>query len=551
MIKVKHLILQSRVFSTGHFQSHLDFALRGLPQAFMPAEQRLDYDWAVEQLEPAIMTLDRMRINLDYFTRGVTGAAMLTMMLQPETEAFWQALVDRQVHLDRDGYCATGLLYSQIERCRSVESITRRSDYQLYLYQTALGTVSAWSQYGPERRYRVVPPIPDAAGLIEQLARQLRARNRKDGCRPAAVIRAHTHLIDPPTITHARQPELILELGRKGAKVLGDPPSEDELAQALAWVLALEPDAELSHPAALAAAAVAIARYPQSRSVWTEVFSRAGIWCPNEQTGRLEANAAGMILRMVVSANRSSKPEITALALFERCIKACEMHATYGDIRRRIAPRVDPDIQEKLAKHCGKIAATIRPTFEFVTPYELIEAETETEATRASSTGTRRKVNRDAPGKRLRTGRIGERYFREHYAEVFPQFGNIELVDRRDHADGYDMLFLTESGQYVEVKTVRADIAPSNRLSLTRRQWETATEKTTAYWLVLVILADNGEDPQMFALQNPAAYLEARRRDVTHTQTYYEVSVAEILSLARSGQGKSPEPEGIGQRSGA
>ncbi len=529
MIINSEMELHSRVFRSGHFQKHIEFAMRGLLRSYMPNEQRLDYEQASKQLEPAIAALDRLHIDLDDFTSGITGAAIIMLMLHPSTIDFWRDLAKTRVYLDQDGFSAPGLLYYYLERHRNIAAITRRSDYQLFLFQTALALSSTWlANDNDQQRYRKLPRVPDAASLIDQVRSSLGQRNRQDGFRAPSVLRDIWHPIEAPRIVHACKPATIAKLARAGARALDHREAATAIDDALATVLELKPDPELAHPAALAAAAVTIASYPQAKSVWIDVFQRNGIWRPNAESGRWEANAAGMILREIVTANRSRSEGALkqGMILFERIQLCFKLRKEQGDVFRRIAPGASRTAELRAA--WKSLNVNFQPAIDFTTPYQLLE-----QAARQSQPGRKsgqsRKPSRDATRKRIETGLKGEQWFMENFREVFPEFEGINLIDRRHHADGYDVLFQSLQGDWVELKTIKGPLR--GNVGMGPRQWDKALEKTTRYWLVVVTQIDT-DKPEHFRLNNPATHLDAKRLDRLVTQVTYQISAEQIRECA-------------------
>lgn len=529
MIVANHLNLRSRVFGPGHFKSHLEFATRGLPRTFLAHEQHLSHNYAIEQYAPAIQTLDSLGVNLDHYTSGVTGAAIIMLTLFPETVEFWDELACKRVMLDKDGFSAVGLLLYHLERCKNIGSLTRKPDYQLFLFQAALSLASVWrTNRSGFQRYRKLPRTPDAASLIDQIRKRLGAKNQKDGFRPESLIRNNTHLLDPPDIAHDVDPERLLRLATTGSNIMSERISTGAIKDALSWILKLNPDPELAHPAGMAAAALTIARYSQAREVWTNVFQRNGLWRPNPEDGRWESNGAGMILRRILIANRAELNDQPAgVELFQRILATFELREKIGDVMRRIAPPINPS--EKLASAWGSLQKDFAPAITFITPYQRTDG-SDTDESAPKKTKKKHKFNPDIPRKRLQTGREGEQHFLQHYRSVFPQFESLELLDRREHADGYDMLFEAPNRELIEVKTVRKK--PDGTIGLTNRQWDTALETSTGYWLVIVVLKGAKQDPEMIVLNNPAHRLRAKRRESRVVQVRYEVSLRQIRELA-------------------
>ena len=521
MIDVSHLKLQSKLLKHGQFGKHLDFAVRGLPRNYLPSQQHVDYQKALDVYEEAIVTLDGLHPEAEYFTSGVNGAAIITTTLHPEAIEFWRALSYRNVHHDQDGFCAPGLLCQLIETNQRNVRLTRRNDYQLYLFQSALAVTMAWiADKSADTRYLALPPVPDAPRLIEQVRIQLHARNSLDGFRPVEVLQEAWHEVAAPRLAHCIDPEVIKALAIEGARILDDPPDAGAVSDAADWVIAENPDPELAHPAALAAAAVSIARDPDCRRVWSQVFNRAGCWRPT-RVRRVEADASGMIHRCIMDANRANDTGSSARKLFKRILAAIDLWTADNHVWRQTLPR--PKETAPLEPFWKDISVEFAPLIAFSSRYE--DASESRSKDQKTGKGNR-KASPDAPGKRQKTGRAGEDWFMENYRSVFPEFPEAELLDHRLEFTGYDFLLkMPEMEIFIDVKAVQSNAF--GPVEVDDCQWQRALSAGSNYYLVVVSGLKNGE-PVARKYKNPAGRLKPIRNECEITVVSWTLNAGEL-----------------------
>ena len=114
-----------------------------------------------------------------------------------------------------------------------------------------------------------------------------------------------------------------------------------------------------------------------------------------------------------------------------------------------------------------------------------------------------------AVARRLLTGRLAEEWFQEHAPALFPPAAQ-GLIDCRQSAMGYDFASTSDASVVIEVKGIADESGP---LLFTDREWMTALEKESHYWLAVVSHVHTS--PQLRALPNPARTLLGVRHERT------------------------------------
>ena len=522
MIDVSNLNLSSKVFRAGDFTTHLDLAVRALPKTHLSTEQRVNYQWALDVYEKAICELDALDVDRAHFSSGISAAAIIMITLHPETMRIWKDLAKRVVHFDHGGFNAAGMLYYLVERHKNDVRLTRRSDYQLYLFQSALAVSSAWLRSDRKnQRFRDVPEVPLAPDLLEQVKAQVGEYNKPDGFRSFRLLKDRWHVLKAPKVSHTIDADLIRALAISGAADLEPAAEESRVFGALERVLDIDPDPELAHPALLGAAAVTLACCPESESVWNEVFDRTGSWRPTVH-GRVEANSAGMILRSLMFANRESDSKDGAMRLFERILGVIRLWRKHGDVWRRSAPRTPKE--SRLLSSWQSIQADLGPEIAFSTPYEGLSEQEPDDAPGYAGSGSR-KASPGATKKRKWTGREGEEWLMENYKDVFSEFPEIELYDHRLGNEGYDFLAETPEPIYIEVKTWRGD--DPDGFCMGNRQREKALIEGGRYFLVIIVDIDS-DNPRAHKIKNPVVQLDLVRKEVQVTQVTWHPKKSQL-----------------------
>ncbi len=110
---------------------------------------------------------------------------------------------------------------------------------------------------------------------------------------------------------------------------------------------------------------------------------------------------------------------------------------------------------------------------------------------------------------RLLTGRLAEEWFQVHAPNLFPPAAG-GLIDCRTSAQGFDFAALTSSNVVIEVKGISGESGP---LLFTEREWTTALDKESDYWLAVVSHVHTS--PQLRALSDPARTLSGVRHERT------------------------------------
>ncbi|TVQ30421.1 MAG: DUF3883 domain-containing protein [Wenzhouxiangella sp.] len=518
--------LNCKVYALGQFEKHLDLAVRGLPRTYLSLQQRLDYSLAKKVYANTLTALDRLDLEPNYFSSGIGGAAILSTALHPEMIEFWRALSYRNVYRDKRGYCAPGYLCQLIEAHQTNGEIRRSPDYQLCLFQSAMALAMAWIQHqSSETRYLALPPIPDVPRLIAEVCGKLEKRNSPDGFRSPGLIQPHWKIVPPPTVHHTIDPDTIRALAIQGAKVLKEDIAEATLNESVNWVLDRDHDMALAHPAALAGAAVCIARHQDSRRLWSEVFGDVGCWRPCKKRVP-EANVAGLILGSINEANQPKNKEV-ARRLFKRMLAANELWIKDPTAWRTSLPRPKRNTAPLKPLWDG-ISVAFTPKIEFKSPYA--DARNGGSNKKRNASNGKRKKNPDAPGNRQKTGRAAEEWFMEHYHEVFPEFANGELLDHRLEFTGYDYLLVVspELEIYIDVKGVLDDsLGP---IIVDDCQWQRALSAGSNYYLVVVSGLESGK-PVARTYGNPGGRARPVRQERQVTVISWTLDEEELKRL--------------------
>lgn len=132
------------------------------------------------------------------------------------------------------------------------------------------------------------------------------------------------------------------------------------------------------------------------------------------------------------------------------------------------------------------------------------------------------------PQTRALTGAAAEELFMELHAAGRTSFVG-QLHDHRLHMGGYDFLIESADGvsQYVEIKGL---LAERGGLSLTSKEYRTATEKGNAYWLVLISRLISGQ-PVMQIINSPASSLQLTPRLHVVVQQSWQASAAQVNTI--------------------
>jgi hypothetical protein len=104
---------------------------------------------------------------------------------------------------------------------------------------------------------------------------------------------------------------------------------------------------------------------------------------------------------------------------------------------------------------------------------------------------------------RLLTGRRAEEYFLAH-SETLVGIRQMELVDRRQQACGFDFAVRRRPQLAIEIKGLRP---ATGDILFTDREWTEARQRRGNYWLV--VIGNLADDPQGKVVHDPYNVLEA------------------------------------------
>lgn len=328
----------------------MHYAIRGMPRTYLPGEQRVDIDWARSLYAPELEQLDALNIQSRWFWSGMIAAALISLTIWPQTIELWRNLATFRVWRDADGVDAAGLLYELISINQNWSQLTRRPEFQWYVFQVAMAVAAAWAYGDGQRdRYTQTPPVPDILELIERIRKVKAASCSADGFRPPACLRPDWVLIAEPAIIHNNAMPSAIELAMAMVDQGGQAVSRSAIEQTAAWAQEQSPLPEYEHPAALAAALITISLSPGTQPIWRRVWHRQGIRLPNP-AGRPYADASQIIQDAIHVANRSSSPQHDALYLYHRCVRCVRTWQENPDhlwsqlptIQRRTLDRCNP-----------------------------------------------------------------------------------------------------------------------------------------------------------------------------------------------------------------
>ena len=312
---------QSKAFQSGGMVRLMDFAVRGLPRSFMPDQRPVDVDWAKTVFGPELLLLDSLDLHMRWFWSGTIGAALISLALWPQTIELWRRLAELTVYRDETGPDGPCLLFELIERHQLDPRLTRRPDFQLYVFQSAMAVAEAWAFGDPTSlRLASLPPVPDVPGLIERVRKHKGAAQRGDGFLARGVLSAHWYLQSAPKFTHDDAVDKAVALAMEAAALEENLLSPARLRHGVGWLRDQQLEPALCHPAALAAALVTIALDESTRDLWQAALAGQGRRHPHPGHKPL-VDAAMRINDCITAANRSAWPQEDAPRLYHRCLQ--------------------------------------------------------------------------------------------------------------------------------------------------------------------------------------------------------------------------------------
>ena len=526
---------QSKAFRDGGMIRMLSYAVRGLPSNFLPGEQRIDREWAIEVYEPELEKLDALGIQSRWFWSGSVGAALVSLALWPDSLELWRRLAEHEIRRDERGADAPCHLLELIFRHQDVETITRSPTFQIHLFQQSLAVAQACahhSDYG--RMFKQLPPLPDIVELLDQVRRLKGLRHTMTGFRPARVLRRFWVEPERPQVIHSATLSDARALADAAVAISGRNLSTTTLDGIQNRLAGHDTPNELSHPAALAAALVTTAEDAACWPLWTTALSGKGFRQPRGK-GRPLKDTATRMQDAIIDANRQKEPARAAVHLFQRlCITIKCWHAQGERLLSNLPPKGQRDLA--LEKAWQRLDVPLAPELKLDSrPQELLSAaqvsdteeQTGSDGKPCNRRGKRKRAQGSA-GKRLETGRLGEEWVMAHYEDFFPEFAGSRLRDCRDVCKGYD--FTLRKGKkrvFIEVKALKG---PTGAIQLGDTQWKKAHKEGGRYYLV-VVFGVRSDDPFPLVLADPASVLEPERRVVITRQTKWIVDEPQLRAL--------------------
>lgn len=523
--------LKSKAFRDGQLIRPLDFAVRGMPRHFLPGEQFVDRDLAFELYEPEIWQLDDLGIHSKWFTSGIIGAALISLVVWPDTRELWRRYAALQVHRDERGSDAPGLLYELVARHQNDDRLTRRHDYQLYLFQAAMAIARAWNHHAdPGHRYLQVPPLPDVPELLNQVREQKGARQTMAGFRHPKVIRRSWFEPPRPQVVHDATIDDALGLADFALTLEPTHPGRDALEFAAEWIRDQNPASELRHPAAMAGALVTLALDESCRPIWTLALAGIGQRVPNG--GRIPLRDVPMSIQdCIYTANRAKEPLSDAVVLYYRILRAIRRWTEQGEHMHAKLPQAPRECPVEALWRSERVPFAPRIEFESERPGPSLGADADDEMEETGRNPASRKPSPQLAQKRLNTGRRAEEWVRRNFETLDEAFAGAALEDCRDEASGYDFKVTTGTDAwYLEVKGI---LAPTGRVQLSDRQWHRAGLEGDRFFLVVVADLD-GPEPRPVVIRDPANSVDAVSRTIRQVTRRWEIEIGNGASAGRS-----------------
>ena len=518
---------KSKAFRNGDMIRMMDYAVRGIPRYYCTHEQRIDVDVARAIYEPEIRLLDELEIHPRWYWSGTIGAALISLVVWPQTIELWRALARGEVYRDEAGVNAAGLLYELVERHQTDERLTRRHDFHYFVFQSAMAVAHAWVYHDrEERRYRLLPPVPDVLDLIARVRKAKGLRHTIAGFRPPTSLRGDWFEPKVPELIHNTGMEDVVALAEEAARFVDNPPSQARLGNAVQWLDAQHKPAELRHPAAMAAAVVTIARDPGCRTLWERALMRKGVRRPNP--GRKPYSDASMLIQnSIIVANRGKNAHREALTLFYRCVAAVALWRRDAEALWAKLPTASSALLDS-TRLWQRQRVAYAPEIKFGCDRPAPTLTPDSEKANAGDWHPERRRSSSTPGKRQQTGALAEEWFMNHYHQI-PAFRDSTLVDYRTSGKGFD--FLLRYGNqilFVEVKGARTE----GDVQMTACQWDRARLEGEDFYLVVIDRIETTV-PEPLVIYHPAANLAPKPCETTTTTVNWLINRQQLEQSRR------------------
>lgn len=516
----------------------LNLAVRGTEEHWQAAAAPLDLDLANAIYQPEIDQLNQFACKRKWWAAGLTGAALITVALDPRSLVVWERFsLGYGVH-DHRGFDASGYLRQLVERLIEVDQFGRSPIYRHYLFQVSLAVVLQWlddQNAGVNSRFRHIPRPPPIGTVIEAVRQSKGLEYSPGGFRPIRELDGRIALLGPLQIAHSFDHGLIVAMAYQAAALDPHPLSVTELSDTLERLTESRIPEELGHPAALAAAVVDYARHEATRSQWIALFR--GHWRQQQDA----YDMGGRVFRMIRSINRrqikrqhsKTREKLSALELSIALYLGCEESARIGRQKRAegmrwkglpwVAKGRMDSFGAELLKRWSGLEIPAAPEVAFLT-FEPANA--------VPAAATKMATAKQSVGSRFKTGTLAERYFQAHHASMDPAFQG-KCLDMTTSGDGHDFQILQPSGQrcWVEVKGSR--LARGN-IRMTATQWAMAQRKGADFYLAIVRNLD--ATPFVQIIRDPARYLHIRQVvEIRKTVFFHADDAAIERALSKTG----------------
>ena len=524
MNDLNRLGLESKAFRDGQLIRPLDFAIRGMPRHFLTGEQFVDRDSALRVYEPEIRQLDALGIHSRWFSSGISGAALISLVIWPDTRALWQRFARFEIQRDERGCDGPALLYELVARHQNDDRLTRRHDYQLYLFECAMAIARAWNHHSdPNHRYLQLPPLPDIPELINRVRKKKGERLTKAGFRSPKTIRRSWVEPPRPQVVHDASMEDALDLAERALTLEPQHPGRVELESAAEWILAQNPSSEICHPAAMAAALVTLALDGACKAFWARALAGIGRRMPNG--GRQPLRDIPMAIQdCIYEANRGKEPHRDAVVLYYRIHRVMQCWLGKGDCFHANLPHAPASRPLEALWRSDEIAFAPRIVFAPERPGQALGSDSDDgpEVIESGRNGSGYKPSANQARKRLKTGQLAEDWVRKNFETLHKAFIGATLEDWRQEASGFDFLVVTQAGIfYLEVKGMPE---AAGRVALTDHQWHRAQLEGDRFFLVVVTGLGNG-GPSPIVIRDPANSMDAELRSIKTVTRSWEIAI--------------------------
>ena len=527
---------QSQTLSPDTLKKAMNLAVRGTTGPWQAAPKPLDIDWALSVYQPEIDLLNQLKNKKNWFSGGITAAALMTLGIDPRTLAVWERFSRGACVHDEDGFDAAGYLMHLMRRVTEIDAFGRNPIYQHYLFQCALAAVLKWlndRDNGVESRFKDMPSAPPLAEVLEKLRKSKNHLPTPAGFRPVDELQGRVPALGPLVIAHPIDEGLILSMVYQAADAEGLTVSRHDLTQTLDQLLKRKFPEELAHPGVLAAAVIDRTLHPETGSQWDLLWQ--GDW-QEDETG---CDMAGRIFKRIRDANRRQIKRLraktpmkqpAALRITVDLYRSCRDAARVAR-QERCANMRWTSLPQASDTRDGKLAIELNLRWAGLEIPEAPEVAFLTFAPAGAPPPPPAQVAaaKRAMGTRQETGRLAEHYFQAHHAAIDPVFAG-ECIDMTTRGQGHDFQTISAPGRRRWIET-KGTAGPEGGVEMTLPEWAMALKKGDDYYLVIV--RNLASIPYTEVHQNPAAHLKFKRRSYVRKEIRIQISDKHLKEALR------------------